>query len=126
MNSSIELRGWIKDKEQREYLEYGMCYKFDFIGFPLDKKHECRDHKGNEFGCDELIWMLFTGIKDKRGKKVFEGDIVSKEGAYIVYDSGLSCFCFQFKGSKTPPVPLFHNHKPFAVLGNIYENSDLL
>lgn len=68
----------------------------------------------------------YIGVKDKNGKEIYDGDIVSKQGAYILWNDDLACWCFNFKLSTTLSTPLFHNHLPLEVIGNIYENSELL
>lgn len=128
----VQFRGWIKidkkDVDWRDWFGYGMIYEFNYIGTPFDKSHECQDTKGNEFLCNDIEWMRYTGWKDKNAKKIYEGDIISKQGAYVVYDDDLASFCFQFKDSKTPPVPLFHikERDKVEIIGNIYENPELL
>jgi len=72
------------------------------------------------------IPLQYTGWKDKNGGEVYEGDIISWEGAYILWDEQLCCFAFNFKGSETPAVPLFHIHEPFQVLGNIFQHPNLI
>ncbi|HBI5912673.1 TPA: hypothetical protein K8D86_001106 [Listeria monocytogenes] len=77
----------------------------------------------------------FTGLKDKNGKKIFEGDIVEiieidafgnldwnrlkgkvmfSEGAWLVTDSGSFA------------IPLWSEINEIEVIGNIHENPDLL
>ena len=77
---------------------------------------------------DNVELMQYTGLKDKNGKEVFEGDIVSKAGAFIVWSEDLSCWCFAFKNDSIQ-TPLFHIRKATSemdVIGNIYENANLL
>lgn len=73
----------------------------------------------------------FTGLTDKNGKKIFEGDIVrcnrtmcdSKEMVgHIVYDD---C-CFSVKENKTPNQPAMDLCDDFEVIGNIHDNPELL
>lgn len=52
----------------------------------------------------------FTGlILDEGLTPIFEGDIISGHGAYVLWDNELCCWCFNFPFSKTPNVPLFYN-----------------
>ena len=74
------------------------------------------------------IITRFTGFYDKNYNPIWEGDIVSKAGAVIVWHQPLGCWCFQFKGSKEAPTPLYYdnNLEKSEVLGNVFENPELL
>lgn len=66
----------------------------------------------------------FTGlILDEGLTPVFEGDIVSEQGAYVLWDNEIFCWCFNFPFSKTPNVPLFYNDtiQTMKVVGTIHD-----
>ena len=80
--------------------------------------------------------MQSTGLKDKNGKEIFEGDIliVSDEHSWVEvvsYNQGKAIFVTEeinreFKVPETPLYDLFNtNIFKFEIIGNIYENQEL-
>ena len=94
----------------------------------------------NKYCCEEQIIshiekhqiiMQFTGLHDKNGKEIFEGDIVNfkdlehNEGwkkAKIIYKE----FGTRFVAMTEYGECQFYGDKYTEVIGNIYENGDLL
>lgn len=70
--------------------------------------------------------MQFIGRQDVDGKDIYEGDIVSyfsyntenKKTGAVKYVDGDGCFCIDF-------LPL-HSMYSIKVIGNIYENPELI
>jgi uncharacterized phage protein (TIGR01671 family) len=80
--------------------------------------------------------MQFTGLKDKNGKEIFEGDVVSFEddaSGVVKWNSDYSCWtCWEDEilndeGEVFDWSQLLKRHcKYYVVHGNIYENPELL
>lgn len=78
--------------------------------------HPFTIHKGHEFYQHEWIVMQFTGLLDKSGVEIYEGDIIKDHtnGAVIevTFDPRLLSILTTFDNIR-------------EVIGNIYENPDL-
>lgn len=76
--------------------------------------------------------MQSTGIKDKNGKEIFEGDIVDYKGrkAVVKWHGSYASFIYRFVDELQERVsewhPLFLAYYHFEIIGNIYENKELL
>ena len=75
--------------------------------------------------------MQFTGIRDRNDIDVYEGDIVECANGHIGAIEWMErdC-CFNvtryYSSSDDYPTMAFMEGQPFEVLGNIYENPELL
>lgn len=89
---------------------------------------------GKKFGAneniDEIELMQSTGLKDKNGKEIFEGDIVKM--AKDVYSEPTYYEIVRHRGgayrleSKQHGCELWLRHTDCEIVGNVYENPELL
>jgi uncharacterized phage protein (TIGR01671 family) len=77
------------------------------------------------------VLMQFTGLHDKNGKEIYEGDIVKTKDdtLKVFWNSSTASFDVEFSGGDCEPlVPFYGEWYPdqHEVIGNIHENPELL
>lgn len=136
MTREIKFRSWdSKDRLMREKIE-GRYW----LGLEIDTGKLVNIEEGKVIDApkDRIILMQFTGLHDKNGKEIWEGDVVKvpshfegdreyKDSVAHVYFSEESAE-FQIDGRGCGYVSMFDfvNNYEGEVIGNIYENSNLL
>lgn len=81
---------------------------------------------------DDIHLMQSTGLKDKNGKEIFEKDILDYNGRKVIvkwhgsYASFIYEFVDELENRVTEWQPLYLSYYHFEIIGNIYENPELL
>lgn len=86
---------------------------------------------------ENIILMQSTGLYDKNGKEIFEGDIIAIEvddtetpiNARVFQNSKIGVLMFHvFEDNEDVPMVelLEDNSVAFEIIGNVYENPELL
>lgn len=120
-----KVRAWLK-KEQE------MDNEIDHISWLEDELYCIGDGITYMVLAEDLVLMQSTGLKDKNGEEIFEGDIVDYKGrkAIIKWHGSYASFIYRFVDELNERVsewhPLFLAYYHFEVIGNIYENPELL
>lgn len=124
----IEFRAW--DKPYKQMCNVSML-QFDYDGTicaaviiekPFNDQRLAK--------IDDLIIEQFTGLKDKNGKEIYEGDIVKVEGDGEIYRVKWIRSGFGLEPRyNSPRYPVLGNvelRKKIEVVSNIHENPELL
>lgn len=81
---------------------------------------------------DEITLMQSTGLFDRNGKEIFEGDILDYRGrkALVRWHGSYASFIYRFVDEphkrKAEWKPLYLAYMKCEIIGNIYENPELL
>lgn len=131
-----KFRAWHKTWEEMGWIA---CIRYKKSGeiARLSFRRNIYSHHihGGLVNLDEIELMQSTGLKDKNGKEIFEGDILGIEtdegilNVNIFWDDKHALFMFESEihNEKELLAELVEdNTYPFEIIGNIYENPELL
>lgn len=116
----IKFRAW--DKKGKEMFRVAM------ISF-LDKGEMILTGRGGSTDNKTTILMQFTGLHDKNNKEIWEGDIVktiNNEIGKVVFSIGGFWSEYLWPHNWDPMYPAELINEKCEVIGNIYENPELL
>lgn len=128
--TEIKSRAWIKSK--------GIFY-YDFAKVPYDLKMGgvlYRIFSGRmdkpQLLQSEFEENLFTGLQDKYGKEIYEGDILKIETDKIIgvvhFNNAMFKLNLKHKWAKAMRNELYYfcENENVKIIGNIYENPELI
>ena len=126
MNREIKFRAWIKELNEIREVEYINFWK-KMISYP---NKFCKEYYLNA-DFYEIELMQYTGLKDKNNKEVYEGDIVKLRanhgiGVIKYYDEWGAFVVEYIKPRPLAVLGMNYYKEDIEVLGNIYENPELL
>lgn len=133
-----KFRAWIKSEDC--FADYVETIRYYSSEIDLCWGGIC---ESDTFNLDGVELMLYTGIKDKNGKEIFEGDLITRTG---VFNSIVKYGKWEYEedfGAKSKSLGFYIDNsdeeslwcepfrysdvqRHFEVVGNIYENPDMV
>ena len=141
MNREIKFRAW--DKKDNKML-YGIededhgAGVVDIEGCEIASYEKCF---GDYLHNNRYEVMQFSGFHDKNGKEIFENDIIKIDDpeedstGFVLFDKGTWYLQWLYRDEDEPQIPVLSNlyefhldilDIPLLIVGNIYENPELL
>ena len=130
MSKEIKFRAWDKETGKMHYqinkprtdenINDELIIQFDCTGYSARTKNKY-------IGSDCL--MQYTGLKDKNGKEIFEGDVVFSESNQYYKQDEIVWDCYDM-GWDIGKKDSWKLRSPMSskteIVGNIYENPELI
>lgn len=121
----------------RVYIKYSKMMCYDVNSFYIDRlKNKITIHFDDHtktFKFDDVVLEQCTGLKDKNGMLIYEGDIcipakdmADKAGEVYRAESGAYFIKGKMKNGMEYDFGIYWHHFMYEVIGNIHENPELL
>ncbi|MDO5003596.1 MAG: YopX family protein [bacterium] len=107
MNREIKFRIWVKEKKQM-IQDVHICPQY---GWLVMSDNDALEEICGRVSKKELLWMQYTGLKDKYGVEIYEGDIIDIHQTV----NGYNQFVIQYDNYKFSAR--YYNQKTKQILG---------
>jgi uncharacterized phage protein (TIGR01671 family) len=126
---TIKFRAWDKDKKCFIPTEKWAVVSTDFNAFGIMLEDWENYKEGEYFYSNSQELMQFTGLHDKNGREVYEGDVIGRKGFFnrvvIWYECGFATYSVNHR-ERIMPMTKESIDEFDEVIGNIHENPELL
>ena len=125
----IKFRAWDKKRKRMYEVNNIILNQYPDQTNPAVWAHlwgrDCIEQKDIILHAENIELMQFTGLLDKNGKEIYEGDIVEdKTSKYVIKFKEGRFLCFDGLDVKLATGQI--NHERDEVIGNKFENKELL
>ena len=125
----VKFRAW--DKKRKQFIEILLLHYGDDGIFAVTGTH---DNKSDAvYFLEDLDLSEYTGLKDKHGKQIYEGDILEgspygrRHRIIVEYiDWRFTARNFWISMMDDPSEPFSESMNHWEIIGNIYENHELI
>ena len=127
----LRFRAWLKATKEMHEVD-------DIVSIDFEKKQICVKtlffDQLNHYDFDDVVLMQSTGLRDKNGKEIFEGDILKVTNLsswleVVSFNKDKAMFVSKETERKVEETPLYDlfNTDVFEIeiIGNIHTNSEL-
>lgn len=124
----IKFRAWIVDEEK---YYYNVQNTYDYIDW-FNTGDEPAPYMcfGDMLNDENIILEQYTGLKDKNGVEICEGDIVEMDNYLYIIDYITNECAYRLRRAKNNTISMFtlqsFKTKFIEVIGNIHENGEFL
>ncbi len=115
----IKFRAWNKEEKSM-----GRVLVIDFSERTITFER-LSDNKVWVDKIDNVYLVQYTGLKDKNGKEIYEGDVDERK-AVIVCGNEFGEVVVRYRNSDKDIFSEIWNLKEKEIIGNIYENPELI
>lgn len=113
----IKFRAWDKENKIMQNVN-GINFLHNFV-----ETYNADEAQEEYFDLDDCELMRYTGLKDRNGNEIYEGDILSNDEEYYKVVFEIASYRAEIEEYSLDLIDVAHCCE---VIGNIYENPELL